>query len=91
MLIPVLPLPLSLGYDMSIGVKTVHRLGSAGSELRPHLEGCPSSLPRPSTLSHVSGQEAALTYCVSRLDCLHPFCLSWLPSHLIVIPKKDRR
>ena len=91
MLIPVLPLPLNLGYDMSVGVKTVHQLGSAGSELRPRLEGCPSSLPRPSTLPHVYGQEAALTYCVSHLNCLRPFCLSWLPSHLIVIPKKDRR
>jgi len=74
---------------VSVVLKTVHLLGRAGSELRPHLEHRPSSLPHPSTLPHVSGQEAALTYCLSPLNCLHPFCLSWPPSHPPAITQRD--
>ena len=77
------PEPLSLGYDTahclvcwcedSLLARACRQWPPRG-DLLPHLDRCPCSLSCPSTLPHVSGQEAALTYCVSHRTL-------YVPSH----------
>ena len=91
------PKPLSLGYDIahchvcwyedSLLDGTCRQWPPRG-DLLPHLALWPSSLLCPSTLPHVSRQEASLTYCMSPRHPLCPFSLSWPPSHLPAITQQ---
>ena len=97
-LIAVFPLPLILGHGRTHGlVCWCEDILPAGKcrqwpprgELRPHLKGCPSSLP--CLLSTLCLDKKQLWPTACHLYTLYIHSLSWPPAHLLTITQHDGR